>query len=421
MAADAIHAEAEPTRARAARWAIRLLALGAMVVSALLLAQSLAQGDVLPGCGAASGCESVLASAWSKWRGIPVAAPAIVVYAVALAASLHIGPKAPATRRKTAWGVLLLASTLALGAAIWFTYVQIAEIGALCRYCVTAHACGAAMAAVAFAAAPIGGRGDAGVAIKPAGVFGLIVAGLMLLSVLVTGQLTQNAPTSEVYRVDGAPVAADTGPDRVISLPIPQGWAQVQPHTLPVLGSPDAPVILAEIMDYTCPHCRKLHPLLEAARERYEGKLAVMPLVAPLDADCNRLIRETEERHQSACELATLSLAVWKADPNWYEAFHHYLMQGAEPPSPEDAKARAEQLVGAERLAAALADPWVLAQVKNNIELYAMYETSLPLMLTQTTYIRGRPGTAEELFAVLDAEPGLAPPGEPAAPLQSTP
>src|SRR5688500_7108299 len=115
-------------------WTVRSAAAVALALSGYLLVISV-QGH-RAGCGAGHGCESVLASRWSRWLGVPVAAPALVVYAAILLASFRL-------RRPGRGGwPLLAAATIAAGAAAWFVVLQVRAVEALCPYCLAVHACG---------------------------------------------------------------------------------------------------------------------------------------------------------------------------------------------------------------------------------------------------------------------------------------
>ena len=124
-----------------ALWAIRLLAATAFGLSVYLLWTALQHSGPV-GCGAAAGCAEVLGSRWSKWLGIPVSAPAAVVYLLMLIASFWIGRGRSALTRRRATAIVAAAALAAGGAAIWFTYLQVAVVEQVCPYCLAAHASG---------------------------------------------------------------------------------------------------------------------------------------------------------------------------------------------------------------------------------------------------------------------------------------
>src|SRR5690606_25598991 len=120
-------------------WLIRLLILGAMAVSGLLLAWSLS-GATLPGCGPGSAfdCGSVLASRWSKWFGLPVSALAMAMY-LAMLILVQWAQDASSLRcRRLAWLALVTASLGVLWSVAWFVGLQV-TMQQYCLYCMIAH------------------------------------------------------------------------------------------------------------------------------------------------------------------------------------------------------------------------------------------------------------------------------------------
>jgi protein-disulfide isomerase len=173
----------------------------------------------------------------------------------------------------------------------------------------------------------------------------------------------------------------------------------------PMLGNPDADVVLFELFDYTCPHCRQLHRYLKEARDRYGSQLAVAVLVTPMSPDCNRYVHEPPALSgRATCDLARLSLAVWQAKPEAFESFHDWLLDSAEIPSLEAARGRAAEIVGPEGLEQALASPAVARQLEADNRLYHVSgEGTIPKLLANRMTITGEPESAAALFGVLEA------------------
>ena len=397
------------------RWTIRALALIALVGSVILSWEAL-QSGVLPGCGGGSGCGEVLGSAWARWFGVPVAMPAALVYAVVLGAACNIGPGRPAAQRRFAWGVLGAGALAAIGAAVWFSAIQWLVIGAFCRYCAAVHVSGAALALVVGYAA----RQPGNVAVMMHQRALWMGAGLLPIAALIVGQLVQPAPGADVRTVSDNRAEADG--DRVSLL---GGRLRLTPDTLPHLGDagaeqPEA-VYTAYLFDYTCPHCRNLHKYLDRARQRYGKQLVIIALPVPLDSDCNPHVNHTESRHEHACELATLALAVWRADRTKFEQYDTWLFQG-DTPEPEAARRRAEQLVGAEALQRAVDSGWAEQQITRNIRLDRVLGGGvLPKLLTSTSIMSGQPSGPDALFRVLEDESDLNPPEPATQPADSPP
>src|SRR4051812_39697591 len=134
-----------PSTATANLTPIRLLAAIAGAIASYMLVTSL-EGSHVAGCGAAGGCESVLTSRWSYWMGLPVSAPALLLYVSLLAATFRAAPRVPAAKRENAWRFLSWAACLILAAAVWFVSLQLLVVRQLCPYCLAAHASAAAAA-----------------------------------------------------------------------------------------------------------------------------------------------------------------------------------------------------------------------------------------------------------------------------------
>ncbi|MCC6679920.1 MAG: thioredoxin domain-containing protein [Phycisphaeraceae bacterium] len=380
--------------AQAMLWLIRLLAGAALVLSIVLLIQSL-RGSGLPGCGQASSCDQVLNSPWSTIvivpgaLMIPSALPAVALYALMVAASF-------AVKRRGAWLLLMTCGGIALAGGAWFTYLQIARIGQICNYCSSTHLCAAVASLLIWLHAPIT-RDPQPAAIRPR--LAAIVAALAVAAVaaLITIQTLQPAPSTRVRLL--------------------QDSVQLDPRRSPILGRPDAPVILVEIYDYTCPHCRLLYQFMHQARQRYGDQLAIIMLPTPLNSDCNRHVTKTKPEQKHACELAKLALAVWLADSDQFTAMHEWLFEHYEQmvfDSPfgsnvEAARSFAETLVSKDALERTLADPAVDAWISTNNDLYNALGGGQPKLLLHDLRIDGRPETAQELFDLLEKHTSLRP------------
>lgn len=368
-------------------WLMRALALVALAVSAVLVYES-SRGSGLPGCGEGSGCDEVLNSPWSKVGPVPTALLAVNVYAVMLVAMFFL-------KRRVAWSLLLACATAAIGAAGWFTYVQFALVGTLCKYCLTVHVCGGAAGLLVWINGPVGRSrvmpddepDPAMVPPREAGVLALI--GVLGVVAVAGTQVVFPAPSTRVTLLEG--------------------MVQFDPHLFPVVGDADAPVVLAELYDYTCPYCRQLELMLRSARQRYGDQFVVVALPVPLEADCNPNVVVTEPRHEHACALARLALAVWRADPSKFEAMHEWLFDEQRGMTVEKATAYAAELVGQAALDANLDDPSIAERFLTNAKLHDHLTGGLPQLLTPTVRIQGKPPEQDELFRILEEHTALRP------------
>ena len=357
---------------------LTLLIAGALGVSVYLLVGALSgtQGvSGVPGCGAGSGCGAVLSSRWATWFGLPVSLPAVVLDAALLAGCLVLLVKPRAWRPWMAAAMSVGAGAL-LGAGAWFLYLQAVELGAFCKFCLAAHACGIMFAVLALAFLPRPPMGRR---------VGLAALGLVLAMALPAGQLLLPGRTSRVERV------AVLG-----------GQIELDPTKLPILGEPDAEIVAVYLFDYTCPHCRKMHEYLGVARSHFGDRLAILTLPAPLDAACNDEYLATPPQHENACGLAELALASWRADPAAFEAVHDALLHVPTPVTDLAAARDAiDGLVDLEAVEAERATGWPSRQVAADLAVYHATDGVLPQLLVGEHRIVGQPASADELIATL--------------------
>lgn len=404
----------EPPSA-ALRGLMLAIALAGLILSIVLLVQSL--GADLPGCGGGSSCDAVLTSAWSKIGPVPVAAPAVLVYLGIGFMLTRIGPGRPHAVQRAAWGALLLLASIAAIAAAWFIYVQFRHIGQTCIYCMSTHACSLALAAFIFTTAPIGATKvmpddpDDPMMIAPPRAIGLFSAAALAVAVLVGLQHALPGRTSAVVVDPAAALPPDTSDETYI---IVRGETELivplRKGDYPMLGSPDARYVLVYLFDYTCPHCRQLHGVLEQALARYgEDQLAVLTLPTPLNASCNEHIEVTEPPHEEACDLARWALRVWKASPQHFAEFDRWLFEPETPRTAAEAEAYARQLLGPTAFAIAASDTRVDDILTVGVDLFGhSIDQQLPRLYLRHLEIRGRP-TADALFDYLETNLKLQP------------
>jgi len=354
-------------------WTLRaVLGLG-LILCSYLTAVSLTEGLHPPGCGADSSCEQVLGSPLSRIAGVvPVGLPAVPLYAVALAASALLTSDTTGRQRRVGWMILAVVSFAVLGAAGWFVFLQ-SKIGAFCVWCLSTHACGLVAALLILWRAPFdrGGRDGAlsasfavlAVVIAVVGVGGVAAGQMFQPARRVEGQLpTPPAAGPATFRIR-SPFQAE----RTVSLL--QGQLQLE-MPLPTIGHPDAPHVMVELFDYCCSHCRRMHKRVEQILRHYGDRVAFVPLVHPFDSKCNPKVKKTNKDFEEACELARLSLAVFRADPAQFQRMHDFMMTGSKAPKAEEARQFASDLVGAGTLERVLRDPWLADQIRTHMSLH---------------------------------------------------
>lgn len=412
------------------------LALAGLGVSSYLAVVSLQQGSVV-GCSGESSwfaCDEVLTSRWSKWLEIPVSALAAALYIGLLLALPWTGAGQLNRVRRRAWTVVLALALAAGLAGVWFVGLQVFSVGELCMYCLAAHACGVAVAVLAFIAAPVGANSPEARLRLNAGAVGVAgtaaVAGMV---VLITGQLWHETPAFKVENLanasptipanpntdgsanhdnhdDGnstAPDLSENGNDDRIVLAT--GRVVLRRGEFPTVGPRDAPVVVAKMFDYTCSHCRRLHQHLRQVRERYGDQLAIVLLPVPLNPQCNEHVTGDGSSHQNACQLAKLALAVWRADPGAFEEYHDWLFASFSPRATLDAREKADELVGADNLNAAMDQ--IDAQLSESVEMYAAVGAKqVPKLLAAKQIQTGAPRQVEQVYGFLEQFTSLEPP-----------
>lgn len=439
-------------------WLARGLALIGAGLAGYLLWVTIEIGRKPVGCGDDPGldCENVLASRWSHWLGVPVSLPALVLYAIVFLALLAVGPRTSPVTRRDAWRGLLPLGAFLTGAAIWFIALQSLVLRSFCPYCLAAHLCGLLIAGFIFRYSPVRWRGPRphqSLDIPAQVAWGLVLLGLAGPAVLLGGQLfgkveqggvrlaknsslKQPSPADDSFMGKSAtrpeshvtykPPVPSLGTDSPVppeptppkaegsasepaksAAPIPPGrrplpfdnHVELDPFDHPCLGSPLAPHVVAELFDYTCPHCRELYPLLEQARQRYGDQLTILLLPMPLDSRCNKHINFSKDIHKNACAFARLILAVWKTKPAEVATMHRWLFSQDKEPTAEAARAYAAELVGADALEQALQDPDLGRRINENGRIYTLAERQLPKLITKSnTAIIAFPAKAQDLF-----------------------
>ena len=378
------------------RWGLTGLSALALALCAYLSWHYLTGGTVI-GCGGGSSCQEVLSSRWSAIGGVlPVSGLAAGVYLALLVASFFVGPSTAERDRQLAWGAMLVLVGAAAGSAVWFFIVQRWMVGALCPYCMATHVTGLLLAVLVLARA-LAGRGVGRLPAVVLPVVGLGLAGILSVTqVLLT---PQNVYKGGEMRENGLPA--------------------LDPHAVPLVGSPDAPYVVTLLFDYKCPHCQKTHEMLEEVMARYHGKLAFALCPAPLNTQCNPYISRQVDEFKDSCDLARLGMAVWVADRRSFAVFDDWMFTPEpghdlwHPKSLESAKAKAVELLGQAKLDAALADPWIGRYMQTSIRIYGdtilpdQSGNAVPKLVFRSRWATPQPTDANDLFLILQKSLGL--------------
>ncbi len=181
-------------------------------------------------------------------------------------------------------------------------------------------------------------------------------------------------------------------------------------HTVPIIGSPDAPYIVMLLFDYECPHCQQIHLMLNEAIRRYHGELAFALCPSPLNTSCNPYISRNVDEFKNSCELTRISLAVWIADRDAFHAFDNWMFtfdagDRWHPRSLEAARAKAVELVGQAKFEAALNDSWISEYLQTCTQIYGKTiqngKGGVPKMVLGSNWVIPEPDNENDLFQIL--------------------
>ena len=391
-----------------------LLCAACLALAGWMLFHSLT-GARMVGCGAGSGCDSVIGSPWAYVLGsIPVSLPAAVSYLLLALCILFLGGETEEDRsldRILRPQLLVLAGAL-VGAALWFSYLQLFVLHAFCKYCTLLHLLGLLLAGwILFAGRSLSlskGRPERGLASSPhSGLdpesprrrYGWFLAGLAGAAVFAFVQArTLPAAAYDTGRTEAAlPTFAD--------------------GEVPVLGPSDAPEELTLLFDFQCSHCRRLHKVLPELLAKAGGQYRIRLCPVPLSPACNPYIPASGvDRFAGSCALTRYALAVWYARPEAYEAYWDELLGGG--PSAGsgtaqaagsrtavgEAEAAARAILGSE-FAAATKDPRIDAYLRKVEELFgrtsSAEKSGVPRLIREQKWLVPETDQADELLELI--------------------
>lgn len=370
------------------RLSVAALAGAAALLLCIIMSVHSLNGAALIGCGTGSACDSVLGGRWSMLFGIfPVSGLAAGVYlAYILSYAFYMLSKDEEIKVFASKAMLLFSGAI-IGSALWFIGLQIFAEGALCKYCMSAHALGIICAGFTLAAFLPGNKSFR---IWPAGGVGL-AAILAVVQVLT-------APDS-VYQ--------DGSGDEAFPL--------IQAGEAPVLGNPEAEFVIDLLYDYQCSHCRKVHQMLPEITDHFGGRVAFVLCPCPLSPKCNPYVPKEETRFEGSCDLARLALAVYQLDPEAFPAFDAWLFGSDEdswrPRPVAEARERAAAVVGQDRLDTVLPETAISDMIRRTSDLFGRTSTSgsggIPRFVHDYRWVVPVADKAEDLEMILADEFGI--------------
>lgn len=428
-----------PGKLRRDSYVLGLLLLS-IVGSAYLAWISISNGSNF-GCAPGLGCDKVLQSRWAYWLGFPVSAPAFFVYLALLALALFARKRNSPDDERGIWAGIIVLCIVVVCSALWFVGLQVFVIKAFCKICMGIHACGFTAAVLCLKSIPHAadidtpmwstGSGKRGVPRK--GLFSLILIGMVGVSILIGGQIVIQTPRNQVTSLSVKKVAAKkpTLPSvagKTNTIPASPATRVIVPGILslyneqflikldevPLIGSVNASNVIVYLFDYTCHHCRSLHAILLSAQAQYSNSLGIVSIPMPMSTNCNHLIPSEFNSSSNACDYARLGLAVWRADRGMHRKFDDWVFAPDAPEPVDKVKEYAIQLVGAEKLEAALADPWVEAQIQTDCRLHqanwnATGRPAMPQLILGNAISLGPLNSVEHLSVLLNRYVGLEP------------
>lgn len=371
-----------------------LLCAACLALAGWMLYHSLT-GARMAGCGAGSGCDSVMGSPWAYvLGGVPVSLPAAMAYVLLALCLVFLGGESSEDRSldRLLWPMMLVLGDAILGAAIWFCYLQLFVLHAFCKYCTLLHLLGGVLAGwILFS-----GRSLSLSKGRPERSFDRLrnrswfAIGLLAAALFAFVQ-SRTLPAA----------AYDTGRTEVALPAFTDG-------EIPVLGPSDAPDELTLLFDFQCVHCRRLHKVLPELLAKAGGQYRIRLCPVPLSSACNPYIPASGiDRFAGSCQLTRFALAVWYARPDVYEAYWDYLLGGGDERAsiaPADAEARARAIVG-DGFQEAIQDPRVDAYLRKAGELFGRTsnaaKSGVPRLIHGQNWLVPETDQADELLELI--------------------
>jgi uncharacterized membrane protein len=186
----------------------------------------------------------------------------------------------------------------------------------------------------------------------------------------------------------------------------------------PLIGSPDAPHVIVEMVSYNCQHCRNTHRRVKQALSRYGDQVAIIIMVIPFERECNKLITTAAASHRGACSTARMALGVAALKPSAFAKFHDWLMADKEnPPELDSIVSRAYTLVNRERLRELSGGEQLRKQIAGYINLFATLrnqhsgdkEFGLPVQILGDHVVSGTVEKASDMYGAWEKYLGVKP------------
>lgn len=234
-------------------------------------------------------CETVAASPYSVFAGLPVSVWGILGYLWMGALSLWGWTK---WRLHSSWplGLLLVLAFVSVAASAFLAFISATQIDSLCFFCMMSYAINLALLTICVAAwRRSRSRLFTLLFLDVTGLFGRPLSALALV---LTSTVALGATKALVPSYWKAPGWTD--------LPqLPFGNDDRSHHWI---GAPTPRLTIVEFSDYECPHCRAAHKNMRLLAGKYPDRIRLVHRHLPLDMACHP--RLNRPFHQRACEFA---------------------------------------------------------------------------------------------------------------------
>ena len=400
-------------------WRLIFMGLNAMaLILSVILSWHYLKGQSMPGCDGGSSCEQVLNSRWSMIGGIlPVSSLAMGVYLAMLVTSFFIGPSTDVQVRRLAWKVLLILVGCVGGSALWFIIVQKWFIGEFCLYCMTLHITGLLLTVLVIMQSIKNLHNNSNHHLSTTSknvqhnshssrlsmirLMGMILIGLTMSGIMAYSQ------------------AAFVSKDVFYTGKAQNNLPFIDYKNAPIIGSPDAPYVIKLLFDYQCPHCQKIHFMLNEAVRRYAGKLSFVLCPAPLNTECNPYISKNVGAFKNSCELARIGLAVWAASREAFPAFENWMFSFESGDrwharNIEDVRTKAVEFIGKKKFDDTVGEEWIERYMQTCIRVYGQTSENgkggIPKLVFGSRWVIPEPNNEEEFISILQKSLGVPKP-----------
>ena len=117
------------------------------------------------------------------------------------------------------------------------------------------------------------------------------------------------------------------------------------------------------------------------------------------------------DRFTGSCKLLHIGLALWRTDPIAFSRYEEWYWgdsaKGWNPPGVEQATVHAQDLIGADRLEAAMNDPWIDSYLQTVLEVFSRTSSSgrsaVPRMIYGSNWIIPEADDATGLASLIES------------------